>query len=49
VTEVGTIWIDDKDSKVNIFIDPIKMILDLFRLRQALGREVVKKIKQNEV
>lgn len=49
VTEVGITWIDDKKSKVNIFTDPIKMIFDLFKIRQALGREAVRKIKKNDV
>lgn len=33
-------WINSEDSKVRIFIDPLKMLLDLFRIRLLVRRSL---------
>lgn len=38
VREVSVSWINDTNSKVNLLTDPIKMILDLFKLRRDINQ-----------
>src|SRR5205809_8060140 len=33
-------WVNSPDSKVRIFIDPLKMLWDLFRIRRLVQRSV---------